>query len=70
MVFFPVLGPGFAQDLQAVGNGLDPRIGPAAHGKGLEEEEDHAARAEGGQPGLEIRSDLAGNGADLGKVGR
>ena len=59
MVFLPGLGPGLAEDLQAVGDGLDPGIGPAAHGKRLEKEEDHPARPERGQAGLEIVPILA-----------
>ena len=66
----PGLDSRLAQDLEAIGNRLDPGVRPAAEREGFEEEQNHASGAERHEPGLEIAADLPADRADLGDVGK
>ena len=54
--------PGFAQDGQAVGHGLDAGIGAGAHAVGVQHEEQHADHAEFGMGRAHILAQPAGQG--------
>ena len=59
---------GLAQDLHAVGHGLDAGVGAAAQRVGAQEQGQHAQAAQRGQAGVEVGFDAVKDGADLRQV--
>ena len=59
-----------AHDLQAVGNGFDAGVGTAASGEGGGEDHEQSPYAEGGNTLVKSGGDVAGDGAEVGEVGR